>query len=124
MAEDTQNRDSRSMTASRKEEEAAEVEAKTKDVVAWITGTLKIKLANPKFRENLLDGVLLCQIANILKPNSVKRYHNKPRMHMMKMENIGPLTSLLPPPLPCPFAPLLTLPSSPSSSLPILSDLF
>lgn len=92
MAEDTQNRDSRSMTASRKEEEAAEVESKTKDVVAWIQGTLKIKLAKPSnFRENLLDGVLLCQIANLLKPNSVKRYHNKPRMHMMKMENIGAL---------------------------------
>lgn len=77
------------MTASRKEEEAAEVEAKTKDVVAWLSTSLKIKLTKPNFRENLLDGVLLCQIANALKPNSVKRYHNKPRMHMMKMENIG-----------------------------------
>ena len=89
MAEDA-SRENRSMTASRKEEELADIENKTKELVNWITGSLKIKLAKPNnFRESLLDGVVLCQIANSLKPNSVKRYHKKPRMLMMKMENIG-----------------------------------
>lgn len=93
-------RENRSMTASRKEEELADIEAKGKEVVSWLTNTLKIKLAKPgNLRESLLDGVVLCQLANSLKPNSVKRYHKKPRMLMMKMENIG-APSLGPRPVP------------------------
>jgi len=90
MAEDAAARENRSMTASRKEEELADIEAKTKELTGWISNTLKIKLSKPNnFRESLLDGVVLCQIANSLKPNSVKKYHKKPRMLMMKMENIA-----------------------------------
>jgi len=78
----------RSLTASRKEEELNDIEQKTAEVTKWIEDQLKEKL--PKsLRESLLDGVVLCKLINALKPNALKRYHKKPRMLMMKMENIA-----------------------------------
>lgn len=102
-----ESRENRSMTESRREEELADINSKSKEIVAWLTGPLKIKLSKPdNLRESLLDGVVLCQLANALKPNSVKRYHQKPRMLMMKMENIGASLDLAllpcPRPRPCP----------------------
>lgn len=61
----------------------------------WIAAVLKKKLPKPTLRESLLDGVLFCELANALKPNSVRRFHKRPRMLMMKMENIVLLVSSL-----------------------------
>ena len=85
----TDNRASRSMTASRKEEELADLEVKTKIVTAWMEGLLKEKLPQQPLREVLLDGVVLCKLANAMKPGCIRKYHRRPKMLMMKMENIG-----------------------------------
>jgi len=46
-------------------------------------------MPKPSLRENLLDGVYLCTLVNVLVPNSLRKYHKKPKMLAMKMENIG-----------------------------------
>jgi len=65
------------------------IDPRTRDILNWIQEDLKIKLTKPGFRENLDDGVLLCTIANTLKPNSVTNYRSSPRMRVMKLDNIS-----------------------------------
>jgi hypothetical protein len=72
-----------------KTEKAEEVEKKSKEIALWIEGQLKEKLPKPNLRESLLDGVVLCKLINALAPGALKRYHKKPRMLAMKIENIG-----------------------------------
>jgi len=72
-----------------KTEKAEEVEKKSKEIAQWIEGQLKEKLPKPNLRESLLDGVVLCKLINALAPGALKRYHKKPRMLAMKIENIG-----------------------------------
>jgi hypothetical protein len=50
---------------------------------------LKEELPKSNLRESLLDGVVLCKLVNALCPGALKRYHKKPRMLAMKIENIG-----------------------------------
>jgi hypothetical protein len=66
-----------------------EVEAKCKEITAWMEGLLNEKMPKPTLRENLLDGVYLCKLVNTLVPGSLRKYHKKPKMLAMKMENIG-----------------------------------
>jgi len=73
----------------RKEEEMADIENKTQEIRDWIEGLLKEKLPKVAFREVLLDGVVLCKLANAIKNGCIKKFHKKPRMLMMKMENIA-----------------------------------
>jgi len=47
------------------------------------------KLPKPTLRESLLDGVYLCKLVNVLASGSLKKYHKKPKMLAMKIENIG-----------------------------------
>jgi len=82
-------KNNRSLSLRRKEEELADMEQKTQQIREWIEGLLKEKLPKQPFREVLLDGVVLCKLANAIKRDCIKRYHKKPRMLMMKMENIA-----------------------------------
>jgi len=66
-----------------------EVEKKSKEITAWMEGLLGEKLPKPTLRESLLDGVYLCKLVNVLSPGSLKKYHKKPKMLAMKIENIG-----------------------------------
>jgi len=66
-----------------------EVEAKCKEITAWMESLLDEKMPKPTLRENLLDGVYLCKLVNTLVPGSLRKYHKKPKMLAMKMENIG-----------------------------------
>jgi len=65
-----------------------EVEAKSAEVGAWIESKLKEKLKKG-LRESLVDGVVLCKLANSIKPGCIAKYHRQPKLLMMKMENIG-----------------------------------
>jgi len=72
-----------------KTEKLEEVEKKSKEIAAWIEELLHEKLPKNSLRENLIDGVILCKIVNVLVPGALKRFHKKPRMLAMKIENIG-----------------------------------
>jgi len=82
-------KNNRSLSLRRKEEEMADMENKTQEIKDWIEGLLKEKLPKLSFREILLDGVVLCKLANAIKRDCIKKFHKKPRMLMMKMENIA-----------------------------------
>jgi chemotaxis protein histidine kinase CheA len=77
------------MTASRKEEEAKDLERKSKIITSWMEEKLKAPLPSNDLRESLIDGVVLCKLANVLKPGCIRKFHRQPRMLMMKMENIA-----------------------------------
>jgi len=66
-----------------------EVEAKCKEITTWMEQLLGEKMPKPSLRENLLDGVYLCKLVNTIVPGSLRKYHKKPKMLAMKMENIG-----------------------------------
>jgi len=85
----TQTREGRSMTASRKEEELADLERKSKIILLWMEEKLKAPMPTGDLREALVDGVVLCKLANVLKPGCIRKFHRQPRMLMMKMENIA-----------------------------------
>jgi hypothetical protein len=72
-----------------KSEKAEEVEKKSKEISGWIEAILKEELPKSNLRESLLDGVVLCKLVNALCPGALKRFHKKPRMLAMKIENIG-----------------------------------
>jgi len=72
-----------------KTEQLEEVEKKSKVITVWIESILNEKLPKNSLRENLIDGVVLCKIVNALAPGALKRFHKKPRMLAMKIENIG-----------------------------------
>jgi len=72
-----------------KSEKAEEVEKKGKEISKWIESTLSEELPKSNLRESLLDGVVLCKLVNALCPGALKRFHKKPRMLAMKIENIG-----------------------------------
>jgi len=70
-------KNNRSLSLRRKEEELADMEQKTQQIREWIEGLLKEKLPKQPFREVLLDGVVLCKLANAIKRDCIKRYHKK-----------------------------------------------
>jgi hypothetical protein len=72
-----------------KSEKLEEVEKKSKEITQWIEAILKEELPKSNLRESLLDGVILCKLVNAICPGALKRYHKKPRMLAMKIENIG-----------------------------------
>jgi len=72
-----------------KSEKLEEVEKKGKEITQWIEAILKEELPKSSLRESLLDGVILCKLVNAICPGALKRYHKKPRMLAMKIENIG-----------------------------------
>jgi hypothetical protein len=72
-----------------KSEKLEEVEKKSKEITQWIEAVLKEELPKSNLRESLLDGVILCKLVNAICPGALKRYHKKPRMLAMKIENIG-----------------------------------
>jgi hypothetical protein len=72
-----------------KSEKLEEVEKKSKEITQWIEAILKEELPKSNLRESLLDGVILCKLVNAISPGALKRYHKKPRMLAMKIENIG-----------------------------------
>jgi len=66
------------------------IEKKSKEIAYWMEGLIGERLPNyPTLRESLLDGVFLCRLVNVLAPGSLKKYHKKPKMKAMKIENIG-----------------------------------
>jgi len=72
-----------------RQEELADIDVNSKEIKEWIEATLGEKLPKPGLRESLMDGVILCKLINVLKTSSVKRFHSRPRMMAMKIENIG-----------------------------------
>lgn len=66
-----------------------EFDTKSVIVLQWLEETLKKTLAGTSFQQKLADGVVLCEIANIVKPNAIRKFHKNPRMLLMKKENIG-----------------------------------
>lgn len=77
------------LTVSRKEEAKAELEAKSKIVCDWMQDLLKEPIPGKNLQEKLSDGVVLCKVANAIKPGCIRKFHRKPKMLMMKLENIG-----------------------------------
>jgi hypothetical protein len=92
MAEET-TRKGPALTVSRKEEAKHELETKSKIVCDWMQDLLKQPIPGKNLQEKLSDGVILCQLANAIKPGCIRKYHRKPKMLMMKIENIGMLIS-------------------------------
>jgi len=66
-----------------------EFETKSKIILDWMQDLLKEPIPGATLQEKLADGVVLCKIANALKPGCVRRFHRKPKMLMMKLENIA-----------------------------------
>eukprot|EP01123_Difflugia_compressa_P011934 TRINITY_DN4940_c0_g2_i1.p1 TRINITY_DN4940_c0_g2~~TRINITY_DN4940_c0_g2_i1.p1 ORF type:complete len:323 (-),score=58.20 TRINITY_DN4940_c0_g2_i1:264-1232(-) len=89
MTQATAKKKNRTVSEIMKHEKADEVERKSKEVATWIEATLAEKLPKSTLRESLLDGVVLCKLINALAPGALKRFHKKPRMLAMKIENIG-----------------------------------
>ena len=87
MTEDPQKK--RSMTFLRQAAELADMEMKTRVVVTWMESLLKEKLPAQPLREIINDGVVLCKLANAIRPGCIRKFHRRPKMLMMKMENIG-----------------------------------
>jgi len=78
-----------SMTISRKEESKHEYETKSKIIVDWMKDLLKEDIPGATLQDKLEDGVVLCKIANAIKPGCIRKFHRKPKMLMMKLENIA-----------------------------------
>jgi hypothetical protein len=89
MSEGGVTRATSSMTLSRKAEKKQEVDNKSKIVEGWIQEVLKEQLVGPSLQDKLADGVILCRLANALKPGCIRKFHRSPKMLMMKSENIG-----------------------------------
>jgi len=66
-----------------------DLETKSQNVTDWVESVIKDKLPKDSLRNILLDGVVLCKLANALKSGCIKKFHRKPRMLMMKIENIA-----------------------------------
>jgi len=79
----------RSPTQSRNEEVKVELEQKSKIVIDWMQELLKEKIPGRSLQDMLEDGVVLYKILNALKPGCLRNFHRKPKMLMMKLENIG-----------------------------------
>jgi len=73
----------------RNDEAKEELEAKSKIVVEWMQELLKEPIVGDTLQDKLSDGVVLCKVVNALKPGCVRNFHRKPKLLMMKMENIG-----------------------------------
>eukprot|EP00761_Pharyngomonas_kirbyi_P011977 gb/GECH01012003.1/.p1 GENE.gb/GECH01012003.1/~~gb/GECH01012003.1/.p1 ORF type:complete len:290 (+),score=74.46 gb/GECH01012003.1/:1-870(+) len=58
------------------------------EVRGWIEAVTGEKFASSDFQESLKDGVLLCKLANRIKPGSIKKVNNM-KMPFMQMENIN-----------------------------------
>jgi len=78
-----------SMTLSRNKERKEELDNKTKIVTDWMQELLKEPVKGSSLKEKLLDGVVLCRVANAMKPGCIRKFHRSPKMNMMKSENIG-----------------------------------
>jgi len=72
-----------------KEMETQEITEKSKLVLSWMAEKLGEAMPKKPFRELIWDGVLLCRLANVLKPGCVRRFNRTPRMLMMQLENGG-----------------------------------
>lgn len=89
MSEEGVTRATSSLTISRKEECKHEYDTKSKIVTEWMQELLKEPIPGDTLQEKLADGVVLCKIANAIKPGCIRKFHRKPKMLMMKLENIG-----------------------------------
>jgi len=78
-----------SLTQSRNKERREEVNEKSKLVVNWMQELLKEPIRGDTLQEKLSDGVVLCRVANALKPGCIRKFHRNPKMQAMKHENIG-----------------------------------
>eukprot|EP00051_Salpingoeca_urceolata_P011725 m.145602 g.145602 ORF g.145602 m.145602 type:complete len:685 (+) comp17227_c0_seq4:56-2110(+) len=55
----------------------------------WISQRAQRELPHEDLRENLMDGVALCDLLNSIKKNTVKKHHKNPKLAFHKMENIA-----------------------------------
>jgi hypothetical protein len=54
----------------------------------WIEGVLGHKLEGASFRESLMDGTVLCELVNTLRPNMIPKIHRSSIL-MFRRENFG-----------------------------------
>jgi len=67
--------------------ELQEIEEKVAIVVPWMEEKLGEKIPKKPFRELIWDAVLLCRLANVLKPACVRKINRNAKSKMMQIEN-------------------------------------
>ena len=55
----------------------------------WISGTIEDNDFCSSLQEYLIDGSVLCRLANKKKAGAIPRFHMKPTVKAMQLENIG-----------------------------------
>lgn len=81
----------RSLTDVMKEKENQDINENAAVVISWMEEKLGEQLPKQSFRELIFDGMLFCRLANALKPGCVRKFHRKPKLLMMQIENAGTL---------------------------------
>jgi len=67
--------------------ELKEIEGQEAIVVPWMEEKLGEKIPKKPFRELIWDGVLLCRLANVLKPGCVRKMNRNAKSKMQQIEN-------------------------------------
>lgn len=62
------------------------LQSESQDWIEQITGE---GFAGETWADSLKDGIILCKLANALKPNSIPKYNTNPNIPHKKMENIS-----------------------------------
>ena len=81
----------RSMTMRRVDLRAWTYLARQRDLVVWLHRILGRDLGavgEAEFHQVILDGDILCAVANTLAPNSVANYHATPTVNQFRVENV------------------------------------
>lgn len=65
-----------------------ELERYSNIVLQWITDVLGEQFQG-SLQEYLIDGSVLCRLANKKKPGCIPRFHNKAAAKAIQLENIG-----------------------------------
>ena len=58
-----------------------------REIAEWIEGVLGKKLPNRDFAESLKSGVILCELLNVIRPNTIKKINTR-SIALMEIENI------------------------------------
>jgi hypothetical protein len=67
-----------------------EFDVKSKIVLDWMATHIPEPIVGDSFQNKLSDGIVLCKVVNCVKPNTIRKFHQNPKMLLMKKQNIGP----------------------------------